>query len=104
MNIHISGSGGSCGASGNSLYCGQALNSVNEVLVAYQTPICDCTTPFAVNIVTGDKILIVQFLRPQSPNLLWRTQLESFELLSSQLETLFQLLAESPLLTSLVSS
>ena len=52
--FYISGSGGSCGASGNSLYCGQALNSVHDVLVAYQTPICDCSTPFAVNIVTDD--------------------------------------------------
>jgi hypothetical protein len=52
--IEIAGSGGSCGASGNSLYCGQALNSVHDVLVAYQTPICDCTTPFAVNVITDD--------------------------------------------------
>ena len=49
----ISGSGGSCGASSGSLYCGQALHVLNDQLVALQIPICDCTTPFAVNVVTG---------------------------------------------------
>jgi len=50
--IEIAGSGGSCGASSGSLYCGQALHVLNDQLVALQIPICDCTTPFAVNVVT----------------------------------------------------
>merc|ERR1712107_731877 len=48
--IIIEASGGSCGGSSVSKYCGQKLNPATAKKVT--VPVCDCTPPFAVNIVT----------------------------------------------------
>ena len=48
--IVIEGSGGSCGVSSGSKYCGQKLNPITAM--AANTPICDCTPPFSVGILT----------------------------------------------------
>ena len=52
--LHISylGSGGTCGDTSGSRYCGQALNFVT--MIAANIPICDCTAPFAVSTITDN--------------------------------------------------
>merc|ERR1719220_884694 len=50
--IEISGSGGTCGDTSGSRYCGQALNFVT--MIAANIPICDCTSPFAVSTITDN--------------------------------------------------
>jgi len=50
--IEISGSGGSCGDTAGSRYCGQALNFFTGI--AASIPICDCTAPFSVNTITDN--------------------------------------------------
>ena len=46
------GSGGTCGDTTGSRYCGQALHVVKDLTTSI--PICDCTAPFAVRVVTDD--------------------------------------------------
>ena len=48
--IVIEGSGGTCGTSSLSKYCGQKLNPVTAKKIS--VPICDCTPPFSVGIFT----------------------------------------------------
>ena len=48
--IVIEGSGGTCGTSSLSKYCGQKLNPITAKKV--NIPICDCTPPFSVGIFT----------------------------------------------------
>merc|ERR1712241_667598 len=50
--IEIDGSGGTCGDTTGSRYCGQALHVVKDLTTSI--PICDCTAPFAVRVVTDD--------------------------------------------------
>ena len=50
--LYSIGSGGSCGDTSGSRYCGQALNFVT--MIAANIPICDCTAPFTVNTITDN--------------------------------------------------
>ena len=51
--LYSIGSGGSCGDTAGSRYCGQALNFVTGIVGSI--PICDCTAPFAITTITDDK-------------------------------------------------
>jgi len=50
--IEIDGSGGTCGQTAGSRYCGQALHY--QSMQATSIPICDCSPPFAVGIITDN--------------------------------------------------
>ena len=52
MKSFILGSGGTCGQTAGSRYCGQALHF--QAMQATSIPICDCSPPFAVGIITDD--------------------------------------------------
>ena len=50
--IDVLGSGGNCGDTAGNKYCGQTLNVAKEQTASI--PICDCSAPFFVGIVTDN--------------------------------------------------